>query len=371
MISEPSPALCTAAKRLQKMGLVEPCLREYVRCADPQDSDFPPRNRHCRGRVYLTDGLDESGHEFRCPDCERPVSPFRHRKRRHKELHTHVSPDGVRSYIAARLAELSADIKEVAEAVYQIDIGQMGVVVCIADYCAEQPFLARDWAKTHAACYVVVNPKGFEERFLNEDWLTRASLADVIAGEVDLQDVLQELATAGAPQSVLNASVPVYSKGAPPIRVEPLVPPQKGRRFVVEVGPKTVRVEGEVVVAPQAGTRFHIFRILWERFLDDLKDGLAPDDFRPITLDKLARELENRTEQSFEDVLTVRRAVNRLQAHIETAVKRKLGLPIDREDVIQTCRWEGVVGRGDHGYRLNPSTVAVRPFASDPPRELS
>ena len=363
--------LCAAAKRLQEMGLVKHQVREFVCCADSQDSDFPPRNRYCRGRVYLTGGLDESGDEFRCPECERPVFPFRHGKRRHRELHTRVCPDGVKSYIAARLAELDANAKEAWDAVYQVGIGPMGVAVCIADYCAEEPFLGRDWARTHAACYVVVNPKALEERFLDEGWLTRVSLADVVCGEVDLEAVLRELATASPPRSVLNVSVPVYSKGAPPVRAEPLAPPQKGRRFVVEVGPKTVRVEGEIVVAPQAGTRFHIFRILWERFLDDLREGRAPDDFRPITVDVLGKELERRTKQPFEDVTTVRRAVNRLQADIETAVKRKLGSPIGREDIIQTCRWKGVVGEEDHGYRLNPFRVAIRPFAPAPPEELS
>ena len=67
----------------------------------------------------------------------------------------------------------------------------------------------------------------------------------------------------------------------------------------------------------------------------------------------------------------MRRAVNRLQADIETTVKRKLGSAIGREDIIQTCRWRGVVGEEDHGYRLNPSSVAIRPFAQAPPEELS
>ena len=364
VVKGPTPALLQAAKRIEKAGLIEACVREYVLCAEPQDADFPPRNRHCRGRIYLKDGLDESGYEYRCPECERPVFPGRHRKRRHKELHTRVSRQGVEAYVSAQLTKLKADVKKIGEGVFRVDIGDMGVVVCIADYCTEEKFLTRDWAATHPTCYIVVNPKGFEERFLEEDWLRRVSLADVVSGPADLENILREQAASGPPPSVKNVSVPVYTKGPAPIVIEPLQPSREGRRFVVETGPNVVRVEGEIVIAPQAGTRFHIFHILWDSFLDDLKQTLPPEQHGLINIKDLIRELESRTGKYVEDETTIRRAVNRLQADIETAVKRKTGLPIDREDIIQTCRWKGQ-GEGDYGYRINPFTVAARPFQAD------
>ena len=361
---DPSPALLKAAKRLEKIGLVETRVREYVLCAEPRDADFPPRNRHCRGRIYLKDGLDESGYEYRCPECERPVFPERLRKRRHQELHTKVSRQGVESYISSQLTRLKVGIKEISEAVYRVDLGDMGVVVCIADYCAEEKFLTRDWAATHPTCYIVVNPKGFEERFLEEEWLRRVSLADVVSGAADLEKVLRELAASGPPPAVKNVSVPVYTKGPAPVVIEPLQPSVKDRRFVVEVGPNVVLVEGEVVVAPQAGPRYEIFRILWDRFLDDLKEAIPPEQHGLINIRDLIKELESRTGKFVEDETTVRRTINRLQSNIETAVKKKLGLPIDREDIVQTCRWKGQ-GEGDYGYRINPFTVAARPYQAD------
>ena len=78
----------------------------------------------------------------------------------------------------------------------------------------------------------------------------------------------------------------------------------------------------------------------------------------------MIRELESRTGKHIDDEMSIRRSINRLQTDIETAVKRKLGLPIDREDIIQTCRWKGQ-GEGDYGYRINPFTVAARPFQTD------
>jgi len=364
VIPEPSQVLLKAATRLEKDGLVETRVREYVLCADPQDSDYPPKNRHCRGRLYVDDGLDEAGHDFRCPECDRPVFPFRHKKRRHKELRTKMIPQGVTSYVLSELAKLKSNVKEISTSVYRIDIGDMGVLLCIADYCSDEKYLTRDWARTQTTCYLVVNPKDIDEHFLDEDWIIRTSLADVVCGNTDIKEWVCEAAECGPPQSVRNASVPVYTKGAVPIVAEPVIPYQAGRRFVVECGPNTVVVEGETVVAPQAGTRFDLFCILWDQFLDDMRQAVPLKQHRLIEIKEIIKEIEARTDKYVEDETTIRRTINRLQSDIETAIKKKLGLPIDREDIIQTCRWKGQ-GEGEFGYRINPFTVAARPFLPD------
>ncbi|MFH1625827.1 MAG: hypothetical protein ABID54_11830 [Pseudomonadota bacterium] len=349
---------------MEKDGLVQTCTREYILCAEPQDSDYPPKNRHCRGRLYVDDGLDEAGHDFRCPECDRPVFPFRHKKLRHKELRAKLLPQGITSYILSELAKLKSNVKEISAGVYRIDIGDMGLLVCIADYCSDEKFLTRDWARTQTTCYLVVNPKGVDERFLDEDWIIRTSLADIICGQTKIKDWVCNAAECGPPQSVRTASVPVYTKGATPIVAEPVAPYQAARRFVVECGPNTVVVEGEMVVAPQAGTRFDVFRILWDQFLDDMRQAVLPEQHRLINIKDIIKEIEARTEKYVEDETSIRRTINRLQSDIETAIKKKLGLPIDREDIVQTCRWKGQ-GEGDFGYRINPFTVAARPFLPD------
>ena len=57
-------------------------------------------------------------------------------------------------------------------------------------------------------------------------------------------------------------------------------------------------------------------------------------------------------------------SVNLLQTDIEKVLKRTLGLPIGREDVVQTCNWKGQTDSG-FGYRINPLSVAARPFQPD------
>jgi hypothetical protein len=361
-VDEPPEALVAASEHLRTLGLVEIQWKEYVCCADPQDGDFPPKNRYCRGRIYLDDALDEAGHDLRCPECERPVFPYQYRKRRHREMRTAVSAQGVLAYVPGRLQESAENVREIAAGTYRAEMNGRDVTVCVVDYCGDEKYLARDWARTNPTCYIVVNSKHGDEKFLDEAWVARVSLAQVVCGEVDFKKQLHEVAAAGPPSTVLNASVAVYARGAPPI-VEPVAPTRLQRRFVVECGSKTVRVEDEVVVSPQAGTRFDVFHILWQQFLEDLRSECRPGEFHMVTVKDLDAKLQAEGTRH-EDVATIRRAVNRLQDDIATAVKKKLGLPIDREDIIETCRWRGQDDK-NYGYRINPLTVTARPYQGD------
>jgi hypothetical protein len=358
-VEQPPEALVAAGEHLRTLGLVEILWKEYVRCADPQDGDFPPKNRHCRGRIYLDDALDEAGHDLRCPECERPVFPYRYHKRRHREMRTAVLAQGVLTYVLGMLREASVNVKEIAAGVYRAETNGTDVTVCIADCCGDEKYLARDWAITNPTCYIVINSKHGEERFLDEAWVARVSLAQVVCDEVDLKKRLHEVAAAGPPHVLRNASVPVYARGMPPI-VEPVAATQPERLFVVEFDDEVVRVNGETVVNRQAGPRIAIFRILWQRFLEDLLEQIPPERFRTASLKELLNLMEEEEKKRYDDPDTLRRVVNNLQSDIETAVKRKLGLPIGREDVVQTCRMTSQAD-ADGGYRINPFSVALRP----------
>ncbi len=156
------------------------------------------------------------------------------------------------------------------------------------------------------------------------------------------------------------ASIPVYARGPAPIVVEPIQPATRKRTFIVELGETTVKVNGETVVAPQSGTRHDVFRILWRQYIEDLKKGSPASEFKALKVKEVADQLGEMQEKQIYDDATVRRTINRLQEDIETAVKKKLGDPIGREDIVQTCRWTGSNDK-DYGYRLNPYTVVARP----------
>ena len=107
-----------------------------------------------------------------------------------------------------------------------------------------------------------------------------------------------------------------------------------------------------------------LFHVLWQRHLDGLKAGRLPDDFPALPLKELIRSLERETGEPVNDELTVRRAINRLQTDVEEAVKKQLGLPIGREDIVQTRR-KSAQADSENGYRINPATVLARPYQGE------
>ncbi len=255
-------------------------------------------------------------------------------------------------------------MRQLARGVSRLDVGDETVTVCVVEYCDDNRYLTRDRAISNPTCFIAANPRDFEGRFLEESWVQRLRLAEIVCGTVDLAEVIRETATQGPPALVRQASIPVCGKGPLGVIVQPVEPSSPDRRFAVEVGSNIVRVEGVKVVAEQAGLRFVVFSVLWDTFLDDLKNGLAADQFHAMPISRVIAESEHRTGKKYPDETTVRRALNRLQKDIEVAIKRKVGLAIDREDIVQTCQWTSQ-SDNNFGYRINPFTVVVRPFQPD------
>jgi len=360
-IDGPSDALVGAANQLQDDGLIEARMREYVCCSEPRDRDFPPRNRHCDGRIFLDDGQDEDGDDIRCPRCERPVHPYRLDKLRHRVLQVSVQQVGAVAWIRTKLEGISSDVRDIGDGAFRVDgFGDLGVIVCVvdADGRPDSKFNTRDYAATNPICYITINPKAPEGRFIKDDWVCRTTLVDLILGTTDLRKLLSSVAESSPPNSVGKADLPVYAKGH--VLIQPEETPHPGRRFHVELGDGVVRIDGEIVVNPQAGPRLKVFRILWKHFIEDLSKGLPANEFRAINMRRLLKLMEDEGHR-YNDETSLRKVINNLQSDIETAVKRKLGLPISREDIVQTCRTASQADTAG-GYRLNPSSVSIRPF---------
>lgn len=360
VIRSPSDEHFATGEPLKQLGLVELQVREYVRCANHEDQDFSHTNRHCTGRIYLAPAGPQ---ELRCPTCERSVYPDNYDKRRYQELQTRVCKDGVLAHLRSLLSSDPTTVKDLGEGVFRVDVGSDGVIVCVVDYCSDARFLSRDRALEHPTCFIAVNPRDYDSKFLEETWIRRTSLAEIVCGHIELPQLVEE-ASRARPSSILRASVPVVTNGPVRVVVEPVVAVSASRRFVVEVGDGIVRIEGIKVIAEQAGPRFVVFKTMVQWFLDDLREGLPLADFRLWTLEKLAEELHAQIGTEYEDTMSVRRLVNNLQSDIEKKLKQTLGLAIDREDVIQTCR-SSSQSDAARGYRINPSTVAIRPFRRD------
>jgi hypothetical protein len=296
VLQDPEADLRAAAEHLASLGLVALETTEFVRCADPLDADFPRSNRMCPGEVALLEG--DADDEFRCPQCGRLVFPEADGKRRHRQLRAELLREGVLAYLRSLLADAIGEAEEVAAGVLRAPLGAMGTYVCLVDACPQMRFVSRDWARTQPTCYIVADPR-LVGRFLQEEWLHRVALADLVAGTIDLAAVVMEAAESGSPAVVQNVSVPVCAVGVPPITDGVSRASQTNRCYVVEMTDDRVLIEGEAVMAAQADTRYLVFRLVWERFVDDLREGRAPEQFRSLDLATIIKELTRRAGRPF------------------------------------------------------------------------
>jgi hypothetical protein len=360
-----APEVRQAAERLVAQGIISLEEREYVLCAnarDPEDFRFV-RNRDCRGRIYIEDGFDLFGDDYLCPDCGRRLFPAK--KTRYRELHVRILQQGVRSYIESVLTQGGLSWKEMAPWLYRVDVGHDEVWLCVVDFCESSQHMTREWAlaNRNRTLWLVVHPRGKRERFLQEEWISRVSLGELFDGREDLMALLETQARCEAPSLVGSPSLPIYNRNGRHPSSEIRKSAQPKRLFVVQITDGIVLVNGHSVIPKQAVTGYPIFQILLKHYLQDMIESLPSGTYAPLSTKDICGEIYNLTGKEFNDEDAVRKTINRIQNNIETVIKRETGDPIDRCDVIETLRWKGA-GEGDHGYRLNPSSVAIRPFIS-------
>ncbi|MCB2141443.1 hypothetical protein KQH29_00715 [bacterium] len=367
--SRPSAELRAAADDLVKRGIIALDERQYVRCANAEDTeDFRyVRNRNCRGRVYLEDGLDLYGDDYKCPDCDRTIYPGK--KKRYEEWRVRLLPNGVKAFVESALKDAGLTWTEKAPWVLRVDVGEEEVWLCIVDFCESCQHMTREWAVANhnKALWLVVHPRGKTERFLQEDWIPVVSLSELLTGNASLNSLLQARAACNPVTNLGNPSLPIYTKGRRhPATFETEMPPNPDRLFVVRVGDREVFVNSYRVVARQSSTAFAIFNILHKRFLARFADDANDEDATAIPAKDLCSLLYDATGGEPASEESLGKAIGRIRQNIEKVIKKNTGMPIDECDVIETVRWKGI-GEGEYGYRLNPVSVAIRPFVPTKP----
>ncbi|MBF0141212.1 MAG: hypothetical protein HQL74_13155 [Magnetococcales bacterium] len=354
-IADPNDDVLADAQRLQSVGLVHIHRHDFVVCADARDKDFPPLVRNCQARIYLNANLDEDGGEFRCPECDRVVYPNLDGKQRHVELKCHVLPAGTIAFIREELESLGS-CRELADGVFRCNHVDGEVIACLVEICREPKYLSRDFAAVNSMVFIAIDSRNRDQRLLDEPWLIRTSLTALWVGTDDLATLAKTALARGSPATLSNASLPVYNKMVPPLSHTTAQKVKKERRFVVEFGTDFIRVEGRIVVTAKAAAQVRVFGILWKRFLKDLLEGRVIEDFRPIPLEKIADTFQGSNSREAVDAITVRRHLNRLQNDLTQTIRQELGIPIEREDIIENLRGEDHT-RKNTGYRINPLKV--------------
>lgn len=358
--SEPSSAQLAAAKYLSSRGLVRVENDVYVKCANPIDGDFPPGNRNCAGRIALDPDLDEAGGEIKCPDCNRIVYPIRRRKQQFQELRGWHDSGGILRFVEGLLAAAELHVAPTdSPAAFMVSSDELArqVLVGVLDYADDSDYFDREYAQHNPAFYVVVDIKNLEHQILEEDWIARASLAELlIAG--DLSARVEEISKSLQPSSIANLRTRIVSKR--PHTKPPSAPAESDHLIYVELDSKGLWVQGQQVVSGKGLSQLPIIKILRDSFLEDLRDDRAAENFQALSLLDISESMSAQTgKPANPDDEAIRRPILRCRDQISKVLREELGVPIGDDDVIENY---------GGGYRFNPRRVVFRPIQANPKR---
>ena len=227
------------------------------------------------------------------------------------------------------------------------------VFVYVPELCHEEHYHRRDTATVNPTVVVTLEPSG-PARVLPEPWLLRTTVAALVTGQASLTRLLQTAASQPRPTTLLNASMPLFAGGVRPIIAKPPERPPV-RRFVLQIGRDQAHVEGVLIASRKSRAQLLALQILAKHFMRSLL-SMSGMPSGPLPAGKIADRLQRLTKKD-EDRELVRKSINRLQDTIADRIERGLGLPIGREDVIQTVPWQGE--EDPYGYQLHPENVLI------------
>ncbi|MEG3637682.1 hypothetical protein [Magnetococcus sp. PR-3] len=353
-VDRPSEELFSEVKKLEEMGVITSDLYTYVLCSNPEDRDYPPPNHLCSGRVRLVDGLDEGADDFRCPECNHPVYPEYDEKQTFQELRYRVDQKGALSFLQEEI-EAIGPTRALSEGVYRCDYADGEVIVCVVEVCEHPKYLSRDYVASTPTVVVALSDRNAELRLLEEPWLIKTSLSQLIRGEQDLASLMGD-ALHAQPPVLAHTSVPIYNKVITPLYHHQTAEVDTEILYQVESRPDEIWVNGQMVVGPKAPAQIRVFEILWKQFLKGMLEGKLVDDFKIMTLEKITDAVQLKVPDEVVDAIIVRRSINRLRKMMMDAVKKQQGLPIQQDSIIENIK----TVRGAQGYRINPLLVLPR-----------
>ena len=105
-----------------------------------------------------------------------------------------------------------------------------------------------------------------------------------------------------------------------------------------------VKIDDVEVIGARADKTREVFDILCKQFLEDMAAGRPACKFKEIPIRILANKINW-------DEINLRKGIERLRKRIQKLVKKKQGIEVGNNDIIQNLKWKG--------YRINPKTVTI------------
>lgn len=352
----PDAAIEGVAAHLEQAGIIVARRETFVKCRNEMDRDYAHSRQDCSGLVPLHPDLDEEDGDIRCPKCDRVVRP----KQFHKQTFPLIAPvinhAGVGQWMEAAVKKIGT-VHQVAPGVWSCQNQawtSTRFVVLIEQVDDQSQYVTEQWAQSNQVVFVAINPD--LAGMTASSWATPTPLAALVAGALDLGALLDQ-APEWQQKPRVNSAARLYSTGRRAVPFQPAQPASTGRQFIVELADRSLLINGQVMLQANATSQMAVFRVLLRTFAEDLCENAPVAEFRSMTIEEIAAALPTPRGQG--DVVadeTARTHINRFQREIVEKWRKQVGSPINDQDIIQT-----MIGEGREGYRINPTTVLIRP----------
>lgn len=229
-------------------------------------------------------------------------------------------------------------------------VGDQGNIVnfIILDFCTNATFLTVDKLKVHPTVLITLK-KDVPDLLLT---LSTVPMVELFCQCKTLTEIFQEAAKRGVPEVIQNTSLQILPTSYISLnRVEQIMPKKLLELQVME---GTVYINDIEVINKKAASCLNVFRVLFKQFLQDCGEELLPERHTLLNINQLEKHLGLSLEADLEH--QIRKPLNIIQRTIKATLAEKLGLSIERNDVIQTLGWQ----RSSHGYRINPFTLTLK-----------
>lgn len=127
---QPEPEIVEVATWLAGLGLIGVRWAKCVRCAEPDDSDYPPVVVDCHGLIELRETADDGGGDYRCPVCGRLVYPEADHKQAIETLCVELRRNALEASLIDRLGALGAG-RSFSGGVLSVPLESQTAYVCL------------------------------------------------------------------------------------------------------------------------------------------------------------------------------------------------------------------------------------------------
>ncbi|MDN5248196.1 MAG: hypothetical protein QWI36_03615 [Wolbachia endosymbiont of Tyrophagus putrescentiae] len=346
----PNQNYIKAAKYLSDLELIKMRETYYIICSYRQDKlDWlNVVDPYCSNEILIDQDFDEACDNIICENCNRDILPNTYKKQRFYRLSVYLNPEKIMGWFESQLRNTNFIWQRVENGIYYISGQGKFVSLIILDFCTDQTFLTIDRLRVNPTILVILR-KNIPDIPLN---LPTVEMVDLFCQRKTLIEIFQEAVEKGVPELIPNTSMQVLHTAYVPLkRVEPA---KERKLLALQMVEGTIYINNIKIIDEKASTCINVFRVLFKQFLHDCGEELLPEKYTLLSIHELEQRLNLEIEADPEH--HIRKPLNTIQRTIKTALAKKLGLNIERNDVIQTVGWS----RSSHGYRINPFTVVIK-----------